>query len=46
MSAMERLRERLAHIDPDQGWFFAKIADQVSDRRRLRSGSRRRSWLS
>jgi transcriptional regulator with XRE-family HTH domain len=34
MSAMERLRERLAHIEPDQGWFFAKIADEVSDRRR------------
>jgi transcriptional regulator with XRE-family HTH domain len=34
MTAMERLRERLAHIDPDQAWFFAKIADQVADRRR------------
>jgi transcriptional regulator with XRE-family HTH domain len=34
MTAMERLRERLAHIDPDQGSFFAKIADQVADRRR------------
>jgi ribosome-binding protein aMBF1 (putative translation factor) len=31
---LERIRERLAHVDPDQGWFFAQIADQVSDRRR------------
>jgi ribosome-binding protein aMBF1 (putative translation factor) len=31
--ALERIRERLAHVDPDQGWFFAKIADQVADRR-------------
>jgi ribosome-binding protein aMBF1 (putative translation factor) len=31
---LERFRERLAHVDPDQGWFFAAIADQVSDRRR------------
>lgn len=31
---LERIRERLAHIDPDQGWFFAAIADQVSERRR------------
>jgi predicted transcriptional regulator len=31
---LERLRERLAHVDPDQGWFFAAIADQVIERRR------------
>jgi predicted transcriptional regulator len=30
---LERIRERLAHVDPDQGWFFARIADQVSERR-------------
>ncbi len=28
--AFERLRERLAHVDPDQGWFFARIAEQVA----------------
>lgn len=32
--AVERLRERLAHVDPDQGWLFAAIAEQVADRRR------------
>jgi transcriptional regulator with XRE-family HTH domain len=30
----ERLRERLAHVDPDQGWFFARVAKQVADQRR------------
>jgi transcriptional regulator with XRE-family HTH domain len=30
----ERLRERLAHVDPDQGWFFAQIAEQVAAQRR------------
>ena len=30
--AVERLRERLAHVDED-GWFFAAIADQVAERR-------------
>jgi transcriptional regulator with XRE-family HTH domain len=30
----ERLRERLAHVDPDQGWFFARVADRVADRRK------------
>jgi transcriptional regulator with XRE-family HTH domain len=34
--AFERLRERLAHVDPDQGWFFAQVADQVADQRRAR----------
>jgi transcriptional regulator with XRE-family HTH domain len=34
MSTIERLRERLAHVDPDQGWFFARIAEQVAARRR------------
>ena len=33
--AVERLRERLAHVDPDQGWLFAAIAEQVVDRRRV-----------
>ena len=32
----ERLRERLAHVDPDQGWFFARVAKQVADQRRSR----------
>jgi predicted transcriptional regulator len=30
---IERLRERLAHVD-ESGWFFARIADQVAERRR------------
>lgn len=30
---IERLRERLAHVG-DEGWFFARIASQVADRRR------------
>jgi transcriptional regulator with XRE-family HTH domain len=34
MSSIERIRERLAKIDPDQGWFFAAIAEQVASRRR------------
>ena len=34
--AFERLRERLAHVDPDQGWFFARVADQVTAQRRAR----------
>ena len=33
MSAVERLRERLAHVGSD-GWLFASIADQVATRRR------------
>ena len=32
-SALERLRERLAHVE-DDGWFFARIADGVAERRR------------
>ncbi|MGH2921657.1 MAG: helix-turn-helix domain-containing protein [Gaiellaceae bacterium] len=32
--ALERIRERLAHVDPDQGWFFARVADRVADRRK------------
>jgi transcriptional regulator with XRE-family HTH domain len=35
--AFERLRERLAHVDPDQGWFFARVAKQVADQRRDRA---------
>jgi transcriptional regulator with XRE-family HTH domain len=34
--AFERLRERLAHVDPDQGWFFSRVADQVAEQRRAR----------
>ena len=34
--AFERVRERLAHVDPDQGWFFARVAKQVADQRRAR----------
>ena len=34
MARIERIRERLAKVDPDQGWFFASIADQVVSRRR------------
>jgi transcriptional regulator with XRE-family HTH domain len=34
MSRIERIRERLAKVDPDQGWFFASIAEQVANRRR------------
>jgi transcriptional regulator with XRE-family HTH domain len=33
MNRLERLRERLAHAG-DDGWFFARIAEQVVDRRR------------
>jgi transcriptional regulator with XRE-family HTH domain len=32
----EKLRERLAHVDRDQGWFFAQIAGQVADQRKAR----------
>jgi transcriptional regulator with XRE-family HTH domain len=32
--ALERLRERLAHVDADQGWFFARVAEQVAERRK------------
>jgi transcriptional regulator with XRE-family HTH domain len=30
----EKLRERLAHVDEDQGWFFARIAEQVAEQRK------------
>ena len=30
----ERLRERLAHVDADQGWFFAQVAEQVVKERK------------
>ena len=30
----EKLRERLAHVDSDQGWFFAQIAEQVTKERK------------
>lgn len=32
--AFERLRERLAHVDADQGWFFAQIAQRVAEQRK------------
>ena len=32
--AFERLRERLAHVDADQGWFFAQVAEQVIKERK------------
>jgi transcriptional regulator with XRE-family HTH domain len=35
--AFERLRERLAHVDPDHGWFFSRVADQVAEQRRART---------
>ena len=31
---LEKLRERLAHVDQDKGWFFAQIAERVSARRK------------
>jgi len=34
VSAFERLRERLAHVDADQGWFFAQTARQVAEQRK------------
>ena len=39
--AFERLRERLAHVDPDQGWFFARIAEQVTEQRKARGLSQK-----
>jgi transcriptional regulator with XRE-family HTH domain len=39
--AFEKLRERLAHVDRDQGWFFARIADQVVEQRRARGLSQK-----
>src|SRR3712207_2512618 len=33
--SVERLRERLAHVG-DDGWFFARIAERVSEERRAR----------
>ena len=32
--AVERLRERLARVDPDQGWFFGQVAEKVAHRRK------------
>ncbi len=39
--AFERLRERLAHVDPDQGWLFARIAEQVIEQRKARGLSQK-----
>jgi transcriptional regulator with XRE-family HTH domain len=39
-SSIERLRERLAKVE-DRGWFFAAIADKVSERRQARGLSQR-----
>jgi transcriptional regulator with XRE-family HTH domain len=30
----EKLRARLAHVDADQGWFFAQIAQRVAGQRK------------
>jgi transcriptional regulator with XRE-family HTH domain len=37
---LERLRERLAHVD-DDGWLFAAIASQVAEQRQARGLSQR-----
>jgi transcriptional regulator with XRE-family HTH domain len=37
---MERLRERVAHVD-EGGWFFASIADQVAEQRVARGLSQK-----
>ena len=34
-TAVERVRERLAHVD-DEGWLFAAIADKVAEQRLAR----------
>jgi len=34
LETFERLLERLAHVDEDQGWFFAQIAQQVAEQRK------------
>lgn len=39
--AFERLRERLSHVDADQGWFFARIAEQVTEQRKARGLSQK-----
>jgi transcriptional regulator with XRE-family HTH domain len=39
--AFERLRERLVHVDADQGWFFAQIAERVADQRKSRGLSQK-----
>jgi transcriptional regulator with XRE-family HTH domain len=39
-SPIERLRERLAHVDEDD-WFFARIAEQVIEQRQARGLSQR-----
>ena len=39
--AFDRLRERLAHVNPDQGWFFARIAEQVTEQRKARGLSQK-----
>lgn len=39
--AFDRLRERLAHVDPDEGWLFARIAEQVVHQRKARGLSQK-----
>ena len=39
--AFDRLRERLAHVDHDQGWFFARIAEHVTTQRKARGLSQK-----
>ena len=38
---LERLRERLAHVDHDEGWLFAAIASQVAEQRQAHGLSQR-----
>jgi transcriptional regulator with XRE-family HTH domain len=37
----ERLRERLAHVDSDQGWFFAQVAEEVAEQRKAQGLSQK-----
>jgi len=40
-SSFERLRQRLAKVDQDRGWFFAAIAEKVAERRQALGLSQR-----
>ena len=37
----EKLRERLAHVGEDKGWFFGQIAEQVAEQRKARGLSQK-----
>jgi predicted transcriptional regulator len=41
LDTFERLRERLAHVDSDQGWFFAQTAEQVAEQRKAQGLSQK-----